>query len=424
MSDYSNSRKKSDSSNYKTGRKDTNKGKSWSRFGNRPTGKKGFPSIRSGGPKQRVFKKFDPSVFMKKVEEQVTSAAYVPKHLFSDFLIEEQIKKNIIEKGYKAPTPIQDQVIPLLLEGKDVVATANTGTGKTAAFLIPLVHNILTKKTSRVLIIAPTRELAIQINQELKDFKKNTAIASTLCIGGASLGVQMHELRRNPQFVIGTTGRLLDLERNNAIHFNSFTTIVLDEVDTMLDMGFINDIKQIVAGLPAKRHSLFFSATIPKKLHELMQTFLKNPIAVSVQKRQSAENVNQQVINYDAHTKIDILHDLLIKPECTRTIIFLRTRRAVDKLFKALAERGFKVAAIHGDKTQAQRNKALQLFKEGKVNILLATDVVARGIDIENVSHVINYDLPQTHEDYIHRIGRTGRADKVGQAITFVESTK
>lgn len=425
MSEYSNSRRKSDSStNYKSGdksKKSNSRGKSWSRFGNQPTGKNGYPSVRSGGPKQRVIKKFDPSLFMKKVEEQVASVAYVPKHMFNDFLIEEQIKTNIAQKGYKAPTPIQDQVIPLLLQGKDVVATANTGTGKTAAFLIPLVHNVLTKKTSRVLIIAPTRELAIQINQELKDFKQNTSIASALCIGGASMSIQMNELRRKPEFVIGTTGRLLDLERNNAINFGTFTTIVLDEVDTMLDMGFINDIKQIVRELPEKRHSLFFSATIPKNLKELMDTFLKNPVAVSVKTRQSAENVNQQIIKYDIHNKIDILHDLLIKPEFTRVIIFLRTRRAVDKLSKALTERGFKVAAIHGDKTQAQRNKALSLFKDGKVNILLATDVVARGIDIENVSHVINYDLPQTHEDYIHRIGRTGRADKIGQAITFVE---
>ncbi len=366
-------------------------------------------------------KKFDPSVFIKNVEEQTASIAYIPRNTFSDFLIEQQIKTNIINKGYVTPTPIQDQVIPLILEGNDIVATANTGTGKTAAFLIPLLNNVITKKISRVLIITPTRELACQIQDELKSFKEKTNLTSILCIGGLNINFQIQALKKDPIFVIGTPGRLIDLEKNNVLNFNKYDSIVLDEVDTMLDMGFINDIKYIIAKLPQKRQSLFFSATIPKDLKPVMDRFLNNPISVSVKTRQSAENVNQDIIKINQRNKLELLHDLLIKPEFKKVIIFSRTKRATDKLAKALKERGFQAASIHGDKTQNQRKKALSNFKDNVVRILLATDVVARGIDIDDVSHVINYDLPQTYEDYIHRIGRTGRANKIGQAITFVE---
>jgi ATP-dependent RNA helicase RhlE len=214
---------------------------------------------------------------------------------------------------------------------------------------------------------------------------------------------------------------LIDLERQGILNLSKYNAIVLDEVDTMVDMGFINDIKYIIRKLPQKRLSLFFSATIPVALKEVMSQFLKNPAVISVKTRQSAENVNQSVIKVGSQDKIELLHDLLIKPEFTRVIIFLRTRWAVNKLARQLQDRGFEVASIHGDKTQSQRSKALSAFKAGRVRILLATDVVARGIDIDNVSHVINYDMPESHEDYIHRIGRTGRADKVGQAITFVD---
>lgn len=388
----------------------------------------GFNASRGGGPRRfsnqrqnRPTPKYDPSLFIKKVEEQTVSEAYVPKHLFTDFAIEKLLKNNIKAKGYTAPTPIQDQVIPLLLEGRDVIACANTGTGKTAAFLIPLVHNVLTKKTNRVLIVAPTRELADQINAELKVFKGNTSIKSALVIGGASMHSQVKELKSSPAFVIGTPGRLLDLEQSGVIDFHMYDAIVLDEVDRMLDMGFVKDIKYIITNLPAKRHSLFFSATIPKELKGLMNGFLNNPVSVSVQTRQSSENVNQDVIKVAQDKKIETLQSLLIKPEFAKVIIFVRTKRAADKLRKALIERGFAAGAIHGDKTQAQRNKALEVFKAGKVKILVATDVVARGIDIDDISHVINYDLPQTYEDYIHRIGRTGRASKIGQALTFIE---
>lgn len=374
-----------------------------------------------GARPARPVKKYDPSLFIKTVEEQSTAPVYTPTHMFTDFAIDDRIKKNIIDRGYKAPTPIQDQAIPILLEGKDFIGTANTGTGKTAAFLIPLLHNILTNKTKRVLIIAPTRELAEQINNELYIFKKDTPVSSILCIGGGKIHKQITSLKRNPLFVIGTPGRLLDLEESHALDFRSFTSIVLDEVDTMLDMGFLRDITHIIKRLPQKRHSLFFSATIPVNLKSIMNNFLQNPVSVSVKTRQTAENVNQDIVKIGSANKIELLHDLLIKPEFKKVIIFVRTKRMADKLSRELRDRGFDLATIHGDKTQPQRKKALDSFKNDQVRLLLATDVVARGIDIDDVSHVINYDLPQSYEDYIHRIGRTGRADKIGQALTFVD---
>lgn len=375
------------------------------------------PNVRKGN---RPVVSFDPSLFMKKVEEQVTAPVYIAKNMFSDFAIESQLKANIEKKGYVAPTPIQDEAIPYILEGRDIIGMANTGTGKTAAFLIPLINNILMNKISRVLIVAPTRELAGQIQDELKSFTIRTGLSSVLCIGGANIHLQTNALRNSPNFIIGTPGRLIDLERSRHINFSLYDGIVLDEVDRMFDMGFIKDITYIIDRLPRKRHSLFFSATMPKELQSVMSAFLKNPITVSVQTRQSAENVNQEIIKIGSAIKIELLHELLIKPEFKKVLIFVRTKHAVDKLARNLTERGFVVALIHGDRSQGQRNKALSVFKTGQVNILLATDVVARGIDIDDISHVINFDLPQTYEDYIHRIGRTGRADKVGQAITFV----
>jgi len=360
-------------------------------------------------------------MFIKTVETEVVSPPYTPEHLFADFDLKEQVQRNIEKRGYTAPTPIQDKVIPLLLQGKDMIASANTGTGKTAAFLIPLVSNVLAGKTERVLIIAPTRELAEQINTELLTFKSHTHLSSALCIGGASITFQCRKLRKDPAFVIGTPGRLMDLEKNRHMSFAKYDAIVLDEVDTMLDMGFLPSIQLITSKLPEKRQSLFFSATIPPALSGLMGSFLRNPLSISVKSRQSAENVNQDVLRIGSSDKIEQLHDLLITPAYKKVITFVKTKRSADKLARTLHGRGFEIATIHGNKTQGQRRRALSMFKSNEVKILLATDVVARGIDVDNVSHVINFDLPQTYEDYIHRIGRTGRAGKVGQAITFID---
>jgi len=341
-------------------------------------------------------------------------------HQFADFPIAEAIKQNIAAKGYPAPTPIQDQTIPLILADKDVVGIANTGTGKTAAFLIPLIHKLHKNPYSKVLVITPTRELAAQIESEFIALSKNLNLNSTLCIGGVGMNPQIRRLRQKPAMVIGTPGRLKDLQQRQILRLSHFSMIVLDEVDRMLDMGFIHDIKHLISLLPQKRQSLFFSATIEGRVKEVMAGFLNQPVIISVKTGHTAENINQQIVKLSGRNKLDVLHDLLIKPGFDRVLVFGRTKWGMEKLARALTERGFKAASIHGNKSQHQRQQALSRFKTGAVKILLATDVAQRGLDIADVSHVINFDLPETRDDYIHRIGRTARADKNGIAITLV----
>lgn len=350
-----------------------------------------------------------------------TKEEYIPKHQFSDFAIDPQLKKNIVSRGFVTPTPIQDQAIPALLEGRDVLGIANTGTGKTASFLIPLIEKIVKDRSQRVLIMLPTRELALQILDELNAFSKSLNIYSALCIGGASMSKQMHNLRRNPEFVIGTPGRLKDLVNRKILRLTNFSNVVLDEADRMLDMGFINDIKQLISFLPAKRQSLFFSATISKNVDNLISGFLNNPIKISVKSSETSGNVEQDVVKVkDKASKIETLHELLIKEEFKKVLIFGRTKRGVENLSINLQERGFKVGSIHGNKSQAKREKTLRLFKTNQIQTLVATDIAARGLDIVDITHVINYDPPATYDDYIHRIGRTGRANKAGKALTFI----
>ena len=330
------------------------------------------------------------------------------------------IKTNIQAKGYLVPTPIQDQVIPLIIQGKDVVGVANTGTGKTAAFLIPLIDKVNLDRNLKVLVITPTRELAAQIEAEFVALSRNLGLSSALCIGGAGMNRQIQHLRQNPAIVIGTPGRLKDLQMRRILRLDRFATIVLDEVDRMLDMGFIHDVQHLISFLPKQRQSLFFSATIEGKVREVMAGFLKQPVIISVKTGEIAANVNQEIVRLNGRNKIDVLHDLLIKPGFDRVLVFGRTKWGMEKLARTLIERGFKVASIHGNKSQGQRQRALDQFKHGQVKILLATDVAQRGLDIQNVTHVINFDLPETREDYIHRIGRTGRADKQGVAISLI----
>ena len=372
------------------------------------------------GQRSNASKSFDPTLLVQKATEK-SNVVYIPHYAFGDFSINDQLKKNISDRGYEKLTPIQDKVIPLVLEGKDVVGVANTGTGKTAAFLIPLIHKTVNAPASRVLIIAPTRELAAQIEEEFRHFSRELRLSSTLCIGGVNINRQMGTLRRKPHFIIGTPGRLKDLEQRNELRFDSFSTVVLDEVDRMLDMGFIQDMRYIISRLPGVRQSLFFSATIPEELRGIMNIFLTNPIFVSVAANPITDHVDQDVIKINGREKIDILHDLLIQKDFEKVLVFGRTKHGMNRLARALHERGFRVAAIHGNKSQNQRQLALRQFKENAVQVLLATDVASRGLDIDDVTHVINFDLPQTYEDYVHRIGRTGRADKTGKALSFVE---
>src|SRR3989338_3038716 len=378
-------------------------------------------------PHQRNFNRgprrqptFDPSFLVKETGDILPTEQFVARHKFADLPVAEQIKANIIKRGYLAPTPIQDQVIPLILDGDDVVGIANTGTGKTAAFLIPLISKMIKDRTQRALVITPTRELAAQIEAEFRDFAANTGLFTVLVIGGASMGRQIEGLRRRPQMVIGTPGRLKDLQERHFLNLNEFATIVLDEVDRMLDMGFIHDIKELIAHLPKVRQSLFFSATVEGKTKEVMHQFLHEPHVISVKSRPITANVNQKIVKLNGKNKIDALHDLLIQPGFDKVLVFGRTKWGMEKLLKSLTERGIRAVTIHGNKSQSQRQRALTQFKRCEVKVLLATDVASRGLDIEQVTHVINFDLPQTQEDYIHRIGRTGRADKKGIAITLV----
>lgn len=388
-------------------------------FQNRPQ-QRSF-SRGNGQNRRRAQSSIDVNQLIKKADLTIKPEVYNATHSFTDFALSEEIKKNIIDKGYLTPTPIQDQAIPHLLEGKDVIGLANTGTGKTAAFLLPLINKAFLDRSERVLIVAPTRELAVQIEEEFKGFAKGLGLYSTLCIGGVGMYGQIKGLQRNPAFVIGTPGRLKDLEKQRKLFFGSFKTIVLDEVDRMLDMGFINDVKWIVAKLATPRHSLFFSATLPENVKDVMSHFLTNPVTVSVKKTNTSANVDQDIIRTKGKQKVDVLHDLLVMDGFEKVLVFGRTKWGMEKLAKTLDDRGFKVASIHGNKNQNQRQKAINDFKSNKVNILLATDIASRGLDIPDVTHVINYDLPETYEDYVHRIGRTGRADKTGKALSFVD---
>jgi len=363
----------------------------------------------------------DPSIFIKKAVAVTTEESYVPHNSFADFAVAAELKDNIARRGYTHPTPIQDKAIGPILEGRDLIGLANTGTGKTAAFLVPLIDKILKDRAQKALIIAPTRELATQINQELKSFSKGLNIYSALLIGGAGLNRQIWDLERSPNVVIGTPGRLKDLIQKKRLNLAQFETIILDEVDLMVDIGFIADVKYFISLLARPRQSLFFSATIPPKVREVLQAFVTNPVTVSVQTQPTSENVDQDVVKVDREGKLDKLHDLLNQTEVNKVMVFGRTKHGVEKLTRQLETRGFNVGAIHGNRSQSQRQRTLKAFKENQFQVLLATDVAARGLDIDNVSHVINYDLPETYDDYIHRIGRTGRADKKGVALTFVE---
>jgi superfamily II DNA/RNA helicase len=316
---------------------------------------------------------------------------------------------------------IQDRAIPEILQGKDLIGIANTGTGKTASFLIPLIQKIIKDRNEKVLIVLPTRELALQIVDELNAFARSLNINSALCIGGSSMSRQIYALKRNPNFVIGTPGRLKDLINRNLLRVPGFTNVVLDEVDRMLDMGFVHDIKHLISLLPAKRQSLFFSATVSREVDNLIMGFVKNPVKISVKSGETADNIEQDIVRVkDKTKKIETLHDLLIKEEFKKVLIFGRTKRGVEHLSRSLHERGFKVGSIHGNKSQSQREKVLSLFKANHLQTLVATDVAARGLDIVDITHVINYDPPATYDDYVHRIGRTGRANKIGKALTFI----
>ncbi|MDQ3099440.1 MAG: DEAD/DEAH box helicase [bacterium] len=391
---------------------------SFRRFSGQPHPVRG--NFNQGRRPRGVFS--DINKFINRTTEISVEEDYIPTNQFIDFAFTPEVKANIVSRKYIIPTPIQDQTIHQALEGRDVLGIANTGTGKTAAFLLPLINKVFLDRSEMVLILAPTRELAVQIEDEFKAFSRGMGMFSVLCIGGASMNVQIHNLRRRYNFVIATPGRLKDLVNQRVVNLGRFNSVVLDEVDQMFDMGFVKDIQLLLGQLPRERQSLFFSATISREIDSLVKSEMINPVVVSLKKRDTASTVDQDVVRIKpGDSKIEILHDLLVKEDFTKVLIFGRTKRGVNKLSDMLHERGFRVDSIHGDKTQNARQMALTKFKKDHIVILVATDVAARGIDIPDVSHVINYELPETYEDYIHRIGRTGRANKLGKALTFVE---
>lgn len=370
---------------------------------------------------RRQPKKLDTSLFVKRAVED-KQPEYTIRNSFSDFEISSRLHKAIQSVGYAVPTPIQDQCIPQVLDGRDVLGIAHTGTGKTAAFLIPLINRVLKDSSQTVLIITPTRELALQIEKKLRKFTKTIDINSLSCIGGTNIKRQIERLRRKPHFVIGTPGRLLDLEKRQAITFSEYSSIVLDEVDRMLDMGFVKDITYIIERLPYQRQSLFFSATLPKKMDSLVQSFLRDPATVKIHDNAPSANVDQDIVHFRHDNKLSVLEELLGQDHVHKALVFGRTKWGIKKLARQLLKKGYQVAEIHGNKSQPQRQKALEKFKNNDIHILLATDVAARGIDVKDISHVINYDAPESYDDYIHRIGRTGRAGKKGIALTFIEA--
>ena len=391
------------------------------RSSGRPAFKRGGSSGFGGGRKKNSGEYINPALFINKAVITEEVEHFIPEHNFQDFNVDQTIKKSIASKGYITPTPIQDRAITHILNGSDVVGIANTGTGKTAAFLIPLINKVVLNRREQVLIVVPTRELALQIENELHGFTKGMRIFSVCCVGGASIGRQISQLRGNYNFIIGTPGRLKDLIERRFIRLAEFKTIVLDEADRMLDMGFINDMRFVMAGMPKERQTLFFSATLSRDIDNLIHEFLRQPVRISVKTRDTAKNVEQDVVRIEGRDKMEVLHNLLMHSDFSKVLIFGRTKHGVERLSQTLARRGFKSESIHGNKNQSQRQKALNLFKSSHIQILVATDVAARGLDIADVSHVINFDLPATYDDYVHRIGRTGRADKRGKALTFLD---
>ncbi len=369
----------------------------------------------------RFNKSIDVSRFINKAAPIAPVAEEPIEHEFADFLISDQLKTNISKKGYLHPTPIQDKVIPFILENRDVVGIANTGTGKTGAFLIPLINKAFFNRSERTLVVTPTRELAVQIEEELRIFAMGMAMYTVLAIGGMDIFGQSSRLQKPHNFVIGTPGRLRDLEKQGKLRLHTYSNIVLDEVDRMLDIGFMQDIKFIISRLSENRQSFFFSATLPSQVEGVMHSFLKNPAIVSVKSQETAAGIEQEIIKVGGRNKIEILHDLLIKDEFEKVLVFGRTKWGMEKLSKELFHRGFKVAAIHGNKNQNQRLRAIRQFQNNEIQVLIATDIASRGLDIEDVTHVINYDQPASYDDYVHRIGRTGRAGKKGMALTFVD---
>ncbi|WP_199086993.1 DEAD/DEAH box helicase [Bosea sp. ASV33] len=345
---------------------------------------------------------------------------------FTDLGLAEPLLKALAAEGYETPTPIQAQAIPHILQGRDLLGAAQTGTGKTAAFSLPMLHRLLGKprqmsaRSVRALILSPTRELAAQIEASIRTYGRFTSLKSAVIFGGVPVGKQIRALGEKVDILVATPGRLLDLVDQRAVSLREIEFLVLDEADQMLDLGFIHALRRIATLIPKERHTLLFSATMPKPIRDIASAYLTDPVEVAVAPvATTAEKIDQRVIFTDAHDKPALLAKTLNVPELERAIVFTRTKHGADKVVRQLGTSGIEAAAIHGNKSQGQRERALGAFRDGSLRILVATDIAARGIDVDGISHVVNFDLPNVPETYVHRIGRTARAGAEGIAIAF-----
>ncbi len=375
-----------------------------------------------GGRKESTL---NPQLFISKnvdFPEQVKKKRYEGKK-FLEYGLSNALENNLSRKGFIYSTEVQEQVIEKILQGTDVFAISQTGSGKTGAFLIPMVEKLLNDRNQKVLIIAPTRELAKQINDEAFTLIKGTHVYSNLIIGGENIGRQISNLQKNPQIVVGTPGRLKDLYQRKELDFSKFNNIVLDEVDRMLDMGFVNEMRLIYKLTADDKQSLFFSATSDKRVEKIINEMSENYEFIKLSTNSPTKSVVQDIVEYDdSRQKIDKLYVILSKETVTKTLVFVETKRYADRVGKELLRKGIRNGVIHGNKRQNQRRKTLESFRKSQINTLIATNVAARGIDIDDITHVINLDTPTSYDDYIHRIGRAGRNGNTGAAFTFVQA--
>lgn len=382
----------------------------------------GFNSNRPTSRNKPKPSNLNPALLVRSASH-VDTEVYHSERTMSELPINNRLKNCLAKKGYERPTEIQDRTLESLLEGRDMLGIAQTGTGKTGAFLMPIIEQLLeNNRKSYALVVVPTRELAVQVDDEFRSMTKGMGFFSACLIGGTNINSDLRSLRQSVHLVVATPGRLLDLEKRRALDLRKFNTLVLDEFDRMLDMGFVNDVKYILNAMQQRKQTMLFSATLDKSQQKLIDSILTNPVTVKVSTGETTgDHIDQEVIKLKSgEDKFKRLCDLVDDGDFQKVLVFDETKRRVSKLCEQLNKAGIQSDQIHGNKSQSQRQRALESFKKGKVRVLVATDVAARGIDVSDVTHVINYQIPMTFDSYIHRIGRTGRAGKAGKAFTFV----
>ena len=378
------------------------------------------PQRNGGGRKKSTL---NPSLLVKKASNTEVKE-YISERDYNNMPISANLKECLHTKGFKKPTEIQDKTLEALLEGRDMLGIAQTGTGKTGAFLIPIIEELIENNTrSHALVVVPTRELATQVDDEFKSMSKGLGLQSSVFIGGTNINRDIQNLRKANNIIIGTPGRLLDLSSRKNLDLKKFKVLVLDEFDRMLDMGFVHDVKRIISSMHMREQTMLFSATLDRTQEELIGNILKNPITVKVsQGNTTGENIEQDIIRItNGDDKFNVLLNMVSDQTFEKVLLFEETKHKASRICMKLNKSGISSDQIHGNKSQNARQKALNSFKAGKIKVLVATDVAARGIDVSDITHVINYQVPQTFDSYIHRIGRTGRAGKTGMAYTFVD---